>query len=155
MSEEVVQWLTEIRALREELAQCKDERDAAYKSAAHWRELYAKEAQQRRVEARLAQENIVQLEAELRQLKNTDALLPTDRDGAHRLAAIESEVAALDTVQQLQQKLAEVLQSRDRAIASLRKEQEHHQRTRSDLTAALGDTVDELHRVKSAKNYEE
>jgi hypothetical protein len=36
----------------------------------------------------------------------------------------------------------------DRLTRALKSEQEHHARTRRELTAALGDTVDQLTRVR-------
>jgi chromosome segregation ATPase len=146
MSEEIVQWLAEIRALREELAQCKNERDAAHKSSAHWQELYSTEAQQRRVEARLSRENISRLEAEIRQLKTT--VFPAQLATPETLAALEAEVARLETVEQLRQKLVDAMQERDRAIAALKAEQEEHQHTRDNLTAVISDTVEQLSRVR-------
>jgi chromosome segregation ATPase len=145
MSEEIVQWLTEIRALREELAQCKGERDSAYQSSAHWRELYSTEAQQRRVEVRLARETLNQCKMEIRQLKTTGLLGSSATADAQ--AAMEAEVAALQTMEQLREKLVSVMQERDRAVAALKAEQEEHQRTRDNLTVAIGDAIEQLARV--------
>lgn len=147
MSEEVVQWLAEIRALREELAQCRSERDAAYKSSAHWRELYSTEAQQRRVEARLARENQNRLETEIRQLKTAN--LPAASENPNDRAALEAEVMAIATMEQLRQKLVAAMQERDRALAALKTEQEEHASTRDNLTAVISDTVEQLSRIKA------
>ncbi|MDY7012489.1 MAG: hypothetical protein SVX43_02610 [Cyanobacteriota bacterium] len=145
MSEEIVQWLAEIRALREELAQCKGERDKAYQSSAHWRELYSTEAQQRRVEARLAREALNQCKMEVRQLKTVglSATSETPDEQAVRVA----EVAALQTTEQLRERLLAAMQERELALAALKAEQEEHQRTRDNLTVAIGDAVEQLARV--------
>jgi len=155
MSDEVVQWLAEIRSLKQELAQCRSELDVAYQSSAHWRDLYSTEAKQRRIEARLAQEAASQLKAEIRALQQTKNV-PLDSSEAS--AAVEREMAELKTTTQLKQKLKEALTERDRALDALKAEQEQHQRTRASLTAVIGDTVEQLTRVRTTqfgKNGEE
>jgi hypothetical protein len=69
MSNDVTQWLAQIKALRQQLADSISDRDAAYESADNWRQLYTNEAQQRRTEARLAQEQVESLKAQLRKLQ--------------------------------------------------------------------------------------
>jgi len=48
MSQNVTQWLAEIQALKQQLADAQQEREQAYTSAANWQRLYETEAQQRR-----------------------------------------------------------------------------------------------------------
>ena len=54
--QDIKQWLAEIKALQQKLAQANQERDEAYASAANWRSLYETEAKQRRTEAVLARQ---------------------------------------------------------------------------------------------------
>ncbi|MEC4804978.1 MAG: hypothetical protein SAJ12_13690 [Jaaginema sp. PMC 1079.18] len=147
MSEDVVQWLAEIRALKQELAQCRSELDLAYQSANHWRELYSTEAKQRRIEARLSQETIAELQGELHQLKS-HARARTRLDRTPN-AALEQELAGVKTSSQLRRKLLEVLQERDRAQAALQEEQENHARTRDNLTVAVGDAIEQVMSLRS------
>ena len=51
MNNQVTQWLDQIKALKQQLADCIRDRDAAYESADNWRQLYTNEAQQRRTGA--------------------------------------------------------------------------------------------------------
>jgi chromosome segregation ATPase len=148
MSEDVVQWLAEIRALKQELAQCRSELDLAYQSANHWRELYSTEAKQRRIEARLAQETIAELQGELRQVNTT----ARGRAQINRetTAAIEQELAGIKTSTQLRRKLLEAIQDRDRALSALSTEQENHARTRDNLTAAIGDAIEQVMTLRAA-----
>jgi len=145
MSEEVVQWLAEIRALRQQLVQAQDEGRAAQESAAHWRKLYNIEARQRRTETQTLREEIERLQAELQRWQ---AGPPADSD---REAALAAELAHLDAPERLKQKLIAALQERDRALEALKLEQENHVNTRKNLTAVIGDTIDQLARVRAAQ----
>ncbi|MFP4296269.1 MAG: hypothetical protein ACLFT0_00235 [Spirulinaceae cyanobacterium] len=150
MSKDVIQWLAEIRALKQELAQCRSELDLAYQSANHWRELYSTEAKQRRIEARLSQENIAELQGELYQLKTkTRAQTRLDRTPS---TALEQELTGIKTSAQLRRKLLEVMQERDRAEAALKEEQENHARTRDNLTAAVGDAIEQVMSLRSQQS---
>lgn len=148
MSDEVVQWLAEIRVLKQELAQCRSELDVAYQSSARWRDLYSTEAKQRRIEASLARETANQLKAEIRALKDKGSLAP--QDPSETAGAVEREIAQL-SIAQCRQQLQAAMEERDRAIAALQAEQEQHQRTRASLTAVIGDTVEQLTRVRTAQ----
>jgi regulator of replication initiation timing len=53
MSNEITQWLAQIKELKQQLADSISDRNAAYESADNWRQLYNNEAQQRRTEASL------------------------------------------------------------------------------------------------------
>lgn len=149
MSEEVVQWLAEIRVLKQELAQCRNELDIAYQSSAHWRDLYSTEAKQRRIEARLAQETANQLKADIRALQEKGRLV--SQDSPETAVEVERAIAEL-SISECQQKLKEAIGERDRALAALQTEQEQHQRTRASLTAVIGDTVEQLTQVRAARH---
>ncbi|MFP5270178.1 hypothetical protein [Coleofasciculus sp.] len=142
MSNDVRQWLAEIKELKQQLADSIRDRDAANESAANWRRLYNTEAQQRRTEARLAQQQIDALNLEIQQLQQEKDLLKAQDPDA--TCAIEQEVAKLQTSEQLQQKLIQVMMERDRLIDTLKIEQANHAQTRNSLTAVIGDTIDQL-----------
>jgi chromosome segregation ATPase len=142
MSNDVTQWLAQIKALKQQLADSVSDRDAAYESAANWRQLYTNEAQQRRTEARLAQEQIETLKAQIQQLQGDSSRLKADDPEA--ASAIEQEVAQLQTLEELKAKLKEVLAERDRLMDALKIEQANHAQTRKSLTAVIGDTIDQL-----------
>ncbi|MEQ9354814.1 MAG: hypothetical protein RIG63_22155 [Coleofasciculus chthonoplastes F3-SA18-01] len=142
MSNDVRQWLAEIKELKQQLADSIRDRDAANESAANWRRLYNTEAQQRRTEARLAQQQLDALTLEVQQLQQEKAQLKAQDPDA--TSAIEQEVAKLQTLEQLQQKLIEVMMERDRLINALKIEQANHAQTRNSLTAVIGDTIDQL-----------
>ncbi|MFW6263898.1 MAG: hypothetical protein ACOC3E_00045 [Cyanobacteriota bacterium] len=142
MSEEVVQWLTEIRTLKQQLQQARREQEEASKNEANWRKLYSTEAQQRRTEAQLAQEQIEALKLELEKL-NHGATRPKASTPEAK-AALEQELAGLETVEALRAKLIEVIEERDRTLNALKTEQENHAKTRKSLTAVISDTIDQL-----------
>ena len=142
MSNEVTQWLAQIKALKQQLADSVSDRDAAYESAANWRQLYTNEAQQRRTEARLAQQQIESLKAQIQQIQGDSSRLKADDPEA--ASAIEQEVAQLQTLEELKAKLKEVLAERDRLMDALKIEQANHAQTRKSLTAVIGDTIDQL-----------
>lgn len=142
MSNDVRQWLAEIKELKQQLADSIRDRDAANESAANWRRLYNTEAQQRRTEARLAQQQIDALNLEIQQLQQEKDLLKSQDPDA--TCVIEQEVAKLQTSEQLQQKLIQVMMERDRLIDALKIEQANHSQTRNSLTAVIGDTIDQL-----------
>ena len=149
MSEDVVQWLAEIQSLKQQLAEAIKERDEANASDAHWRNLYSTEAQQRRTEARLAQQKMEQLTVEIQQLqKGIEIPKSTVADTTEATKAIENELAQLETLEELKLKLIEVIQERDRLIKALKIEQEQHLETRNSLTAVISDTINQLAKVK-------
>ena len=142
MSNDVKQWLAEIKQLKQQLADTLSDRDTAYESADNWRKLYTNEAQQRRTETKLAQQQIESLKAQIQQLKGEGSRLKTDDPEAE--SVIEQEVAVLLTAEELKAKLKEVLVERDRLIDALKAEQANHAQTRKSLTAVIGDTIDQL-----------
>ncbi|MFB2898329.1 hypothetical protein ACE1CI_35885 [Aerosakkonemataceae cyanobacterium BLCC-F50] len=141
MSQDISQWIAEIQALREQVAQAQRDRDTALETATKWSELYNTEAEQRRKEAKLSQEMIEALKAEIQQLK---AGISLKTDDSLDVAAISQEVEQLQTLTQLQQKLIEVTIEREQLIKALKAEQENHVNTRQSLTTALSDMVDLL-----------
>ncbi len=142
MSSEITQWIAQIKELRQQLADTISDREAAHESAANWRQLYTNEAQQRRLDSRLAQQQIEALKAEIRQLQGDTSHLKGD--DAEAASAIEQQVAQLQTVEELSAKLKAVLVERDRLTEALKTEQADHAQTRKSLTAVIGDTVDQL-----------
>ncbi|MFE1744540.1 hypothetical protein [Coleofasciculus sp. H7-2] len=145
MTHEVAQWLAEIKTLKQQLAELERDRDAALESAANWRQLYTTEAQQRRTEAKLAQQQIEKLKSQLRQLQSSPQ--PTEDDpGA--VEAIRAEVEQLENLEDLKAKLTEAMVERDRLAQALKSEQTNHAQTRRSLTTAIGDTLDRLSRER-------
>src|ERR671933_2973304 len=142
MNNDVKQWLAEIKQLKQQLADTISDRDTAYESADNWRKLYTNEAQQRRTETKLAQQQIESHKAQIQQLKGEGSRLKTDDPEAE--SVIEQEVAVLLTAEELKAKLKEVLVERDRLIDALKTEQANHAQTRKSLTAVIGDTIDQL-----------
>ena len=142
MNNDVKQWLNEIKQLKQQLADTISDRDTAYESADNWRKLYTNEAQQRRTEAKLAQQQIESLKVQIQQLKGDGSRLSTDDPEGE--SALEQEVTGLLTAEELKAKLKEVLVERDRLIGALKTEQANHAQTRKSLTAVIGDTIDQL-----------
>jgi chromosome segregation ATPase len=147
MSHDVKQWLAEIQQLKQQLADIISDRDAAYESAANWRQLYTNEAQQRRTEAKLAQQQIESLKAQIQQINGESSR--TQADDSQTESGIEQEVSQLMTAEELRAKLKEVLVERDRLIEALKTEQVNHTQTRKSLTAVIGDTIDQLNKERS------
>ncbi|MEP0910128.1 hypothetical protein NDI45_04275 [Leptolyngbya sp. GB1-A1] len=148
MTQDVRQWLGEIKALQQKLTEAQQERDDALKSAANWRNLYETEARQRRTEAKLAQQKVDSLQAELNALKATPSLsndlAAFSEPDAARAQTVQQQVSQLDPIEALQARLSEALLEADRLKQTLRSEQAAHQQTRVELTAALGDAIDRL-----------
>lgn len=147
MSQDVAQWLAEIKSLRQQLAEAQREREQAYASAANWQRLYETEAQQRRTETILARQTIEELQTAVQQLRGR---LSSEVPEAQTLAAIEQEVAHLQTAEELKAYLVTVMADRDRLVRALDAEQSSHAQTRKSLTTALGDAIDLLSREPSA-----
>ena len=155
MTEDVRQWLAQIKALQQQLSQVQQQRDEADASAANWCRLYETEAQQRRTDAHLARQTIEQLQAQIQQLQDGATPVGNQRVISPSESDIESEVEQLETGTQLKQKLVEVLLERDLATKevvrlqqALKVEQENHTQTRKSLTSALGDAIDRLNRER-------
>ncbi|KAM3095883.1 hypothetical protein ACKFKG_08695 [Phormidesmis sp. 146-35] len=141
MSDQVVQWLNEIKELKQRLQEAQDAQNAANASADNWRKRYETEAQQRRTEAMLTRQTIAALTAEVNHLKS---LPQPSADTPILSSSIERSIDALQTIEELKLKLLEVWSERDRLAQDLKIEQANHVQTRKNLTTALGDTVDML-----------
>ncbi|MBD3880581.1 hypothetical protein IFO70_02300 [Phormidium tenue FACHB-886] len=145
--QEIKQWLAEIKALQQKLAEALQERDTAYASAANWRSLYETEAKQRRTEAAIARQTIEAIKAELEALQYTST-------AAEIPAALQQQIAQTTDISALQAQLAEALLERDRLSQTLRAEQTAHVATRQQLTTALGDAIDQLNRRSASLKSE-
>ncbi len=145
MSNDVTQWLAEIRSLQDQLVEAHRDRDAAYESAANWRRLYETEAQQRRIDARLAEEALQALRQQMQSPEPTP-----DLSGDVVPITLKVEVERLQTVPELQSRLLQTLMERDRLSQDLKTEQAEHAQTRKSLTMALGDAIDTLARERAA-----
>lgn len=144
MSYDIQQWIAEIKSLQQQLADMQRDRDAAIESTANWRQLYNTEAQQRRDETVRNHQAIAALKAEIDQLRQEVAGI----DKLSSPAAISAAVEQIQTVEELQAKLIEVLTERDRLAEALKDERIAHDQTREKLTTALGDAVDVLTSVQ-------
>lgn len=153
MTQDVRQWLAEIKTLQQKLAEVRQERDEAYVGAANWRKLYDTEAQQRRTEATLARQSIEALKAELQTLRQVPQPSKAEINGdtaSHR-SELQQQLARLEP-SELQQCLVEAMLERDRLTQLLKAEQENHAQTRKGLTTALGDTVDLLTKERATRS---
>lgn len=137
MTQNVTQWLDEIKALRQQLAAAQQEREAAYASAVNWQRLYETEAQQRRSEAQQNRQTIAALQQEINQLKGH---FP-DASGATIASPAQALVDTLTTEADLRSRLVQALQECDRLTQALQAEQADHAQTRKNLTTALGDAI--------------
>ena len=148
--QDVRQWLAEIKALQQKLAQANQERDEAYASAANWRSLYETEAKQRRTEAVLSRQAIDSLTAKLQASQSTTFL---ERSAAERSPMAETtlqpEIDQITDLPTLQAEHLTVLRERDRLFQALKTEQAAHTDSRLQLTTALGDAIDQLNQERS------
>jgi methionine synthase I (cobalamin-dependent) len=147
MTQDVRQWLAEIKTLQQKLDDAYRERDEAYGSAANWRSLYETEAQQRRNDAAVAEQRIQALITELARLQSATLPSATNGDAPEKL---QQQVAGL-SIEELRATLVETLVECDRLSEALTAEQEDHAQTRQELTAALGDTIEQLSRARTPK----
>jgi hypothetical protein len=158
MTQDVRQWLAEIKALQQQLAEAEQERDAAYTSATNWRRLYETEAQQRRTEANLAQQAIADLQTEIQQVRGGIIFGDTSTRSATEIA---QAVEQMQSPAELREKLVQLLQEQGRLQGEVEKlaqalqlEQVNHAQTRKSLTTALGDTIDLLTKERATKQIE-
>jgi DNA repair exonuclease SbcCD ATPase subunit len=135
MSQNVSQWLDEIKGLKQRLSAAQQEREEAYASAINWQRLYETEAQQRRIEAETARQTIAALQQELQQFKG---------DPAQTQARIQANVDRLNSEVEVRSRLVQALAECDRLAQALETEQTNHIQTRKSLTTALGDAIDAL-----------
>jgi hypothetical protein len=141
--ENVRQWLAEIKALQQKLAQADRERDEAHASAANWRSLYETEAKQRRTEATLSRQAIDSLKAELQAAQSN----PFAESNATETSP--PEIDSTVDIQALQAQYLAVQRERDRLLQALKTEQLAHIDSRKQLTTALGDAIDQLNQERS------
>ena len=153
MSQDVRQWLDEIKRLQQQLTEMTRDRDEAGESAAQWRQLYNTEAEQRRNDAKLTQDSIANLEAQIEESQNYS---PNVSEGDDAGISRQQEVEQLQTVGELKAKLVVVMEERDRAFEqikqltqALKQEEARHAETSKNLTSALGDAVDLLTRAQN------
>ena len=158
MTQDVRQWLDEIKALKQQLVEAERERDAAYTSATNWRRLYETEAQQRRTEANLAQQAIADLQTEIQELRG--GMIFGD-NATHSASEIAQALEQIQSPAELREKLAQLLQEQSRLqseveqlMQALQLEQASHAQTRKSLTTALGDTIDLLTKERALKPVE-
>jgi seryl-tRNA(Sec) selenium transferase len=148
MSQDVTQWLAEIKALKQQLTEAQQEQQQAYASAANWQRLYETEAQQRRTEANLAKQTIAELQQKLQKLQNYTT---SGERSSDTVASHQSEVAEINSAEELRARLLETLTERDRLLQALKTEQANHDQTRRGLTTALGDAIDLLSRHRGER----
>lgn len=139
MSREVVGWLNEVKDLQQQVKAARAAEQSAYASIDNWRKRYEIEAEQRRTETLAMQNTIAELRAELDRLNNPSIEAEPE---------IQTEIAQLQTVSDLQAKLIEVWSDRNHLAQDLKAERLSHAQTRKNLTTALGDTVDMLSKLK-------
>jgi vacuolar-type H+-ATPase subunit I/STV1 len=142
------QWLAEIKALKQHIAELQTEHDAGWQSAEKWRKLYNTEAEQRRTDAQMAQQTIASLKAQIHQIQGIEA---AQLDDPTATIAIQQEVEQLESVEELKAKLIAVTKERDRLLQALKTEQDNHAQTRKSLTTALGDAIDGLTRERGSQ----
>ncbi|MCY7321188.1 MAG: hypothetical protein LH660_05145 [Phormidesmis sp. CAN_BIN36] len=146
MADQVVQWLNEIKDLKQELQAAQAAQEVANASADNWRKLYETEAQQRRTEAMLTRQTIDNLKSEIAQLQALPQSSPSTT-----IPQLERSIETLNTVDELKARLLELWAEHDRLAQDLKAEQADHAQTRKNLTTALGDTVDLLTKVREQK----
>ena len=137
MTNEVSQWLAEIKTLQRQLAEIRQERDQAYASATNWRKLYESEAQQRRDSTEQSQ---MRIQALTQTLNSYQGDAPNEAD----LQAVIDRVDQIEGVAELRSQLIEALKLCDQLSRRLKHEQTSHEQTRQSLTTALGDAIDLL-----------
>ena len=152
MTQDVRQWLDEIKRLKQQLAQTQRDLNAATESSDQWRQRYNIEAQQRRQEAQRYLEQVGELRGELQRWQR---LSPLPNELQVRVA-VRQEIDQLKTLDEVKAKLIEVMLERDRSreqihqlMEALELEKAAHLETRNSLTTALGDTVDLLTKAQN------
>jgi hypothetical protein len=143
MSQDVAQWLAEVKALKQQVADLQAQLQQAYLSTDNWQRRYEIEAQQRRVEVQQAQQTFDALQQEMQRLQGNVALPDTDPG-----SALHWEIDPSLPPEELRRRLGTVLQERDRLAATLAQEQASHEETRRNLTTALGDAIALLSKEK-------
>ena len=138
MTQEVTQWIAEVRSLQRQVTELQQARDQAYASSDNLRRLYEAEAQQRRRDVAIYTEKIKQLQQALAAFQ-----LPPD-ESAGRLAEEIEKIRSNQSAAQLQTQLIATTKQCEQLKAMLETEQADHAQTRQSLTTALGDAVNLL-----------
>lgn len=138
MTQDVTQWIAEVRSLQRQVVDLQQARDQAYASSDNLRRLYEAEAQQRRRDVAIYTEKIKQLQQALAALQS-----PPDQRAGRLTAEIES-IQSTQSVAQLQSQLIAMTKRCEQLKTLLEAEQADHAQTRQSLTTALGDAVDLL-----------
>ncbi|MEO0541997.1 MAG: hypothetical protein AAFZ80_14200, partial [Cyanobacteria bacterium P01_A01_bin.105] len=123
MTNEVSQWLAEIKTLQRQLAEARQERDQAYASATNWRKLYESEAHQRRESTERSQMRVQALMQTLNSYQG-EAIDETE------LQEVMARVNQIDGVAELRSQLVESLKLCDQLSRRLKHEQASHEQTR-------------------------
>ena len=153
MSQDVSYWLDEVKSLKNQLALARQDLDAAYASSSRWRELYNKEAEQRRLQVKQLQEKIEELEAQVEERQHVDR--SPERE-TNVFGTLEQELEKLGASSELKIKLERAIRERDIAHEEIRQlrealaaERAARAETRKNLTAALADTVELLKKTEA------
>jgi predicted nucleic acid-binding Zn-ribbon protein len=93
MSQEVVQWLNEIKDLKQQISQLQVELANSEASGDKWRKLYETEAQQRRQDAQQAQQQIADLEAQVQTIVQGREASALEKECDRLMAALAEEKA--------------------------------------------------------------
>lgn len=146
MSQEVVQWLNEIKVLQQQVADLQGQLAEANESTDRWRARYDAEAQQHRTALTQSQSQLQQVQAQLAQAQNpvNPETLAIDLATAARLDRLSPEA--------LKQKMVEIWAERDQMEAALKAERTAHEQTRKDLTTALADAMEVISKAKRGSN---
>jgi predicted nucleic acid-binding Zn-ribbon protein len=143
MSDPVVQWLNEIKLLKQQISDLQQVLETANISVDRWRRLYETEAQQRRQEAQSAQQAIDGLQAQLQSCQ-APAAVPTDPADPE----LESQLTNL-SAEGIKAQLLAMWAERNRLVQALQQEQVAHERTRKELTTALADAMELLSKSRT------
>lgn len=150
MSEDVIRWINEIKALKQQLTIAQQERDQARIQEEKWRQLYAQEAQQRRTEHQEAQQQLQTLSHRLQGAEQGSDRPGNSEETLHR--NFETMIREIKTVPQLKQKFKQLYLEKELAVQALQQERLKHQETRSSLTTVINDTIDQLTPQRSPRN---
>ncbi|NJR67246.1 MAG: hypothetical protein HC771_00245 [Synechococcales cyanobacterium CRU_2_2] len=157
MSQDVTQWLEEIRSLRAQLATVQQERDEAFSESATWRDRLNAEMQLRVRESALLKQQIDTL-ASRELAEQADGLgAGTEGSGAEPKAntpisaQLQEALNQLTSLEDLREFAVTIAQERDRLRQELQAERQAHQDTRESLSIALGDTIDLLTQRSSSQ----
>ena len=142
------QWLTEIQTMKQKLVELEQEKNKARKSAEKWHYLYNKESEQRRSDSLSSQKAINSLKLEIQKMQaiNEELVNQTTDD-----ESIHLEIAHLNSVEDLHDKLMIILKERDKLLQALNLERRNHTQTRYNLTTTLGDAIDSLMKKNISK----